>query len=170
MLVSVVAVLALGGCGNGTPATVATTPTSSPKAKSASADPTRGTPDPCALISAEEVAAAFKVSIEPPGPPRTVGPYAQKVCLFEGSGGGSGIIVTIFTMSESDWARAKGLYASETTAIDGIGDEAFIRRGQVWTRRGMWMVSIDVVGFDQLTDRARDDGAIAVARILTAKL
>jgi hypothetical protein len=127
--------------------------------------------DPCALVTQEEAAAIVKLRLDAPQPfnlgsvrPSCVypgfptGPVA-KVDVLVGEGA-QALVATDRRLNERD--------PDAFTAIDDLGDEAWLRRSTVYFRRGETWV---VVGAVRLIDNALlREPLVAAARAADARL
>ena len=100
-------------------------------------------PDPCALVTPDQLASAFGRLKGAPKP--DVGIQEEKECHYENSDGNS-LVIRIY--SAERWGMQKGINSeSNPTSLPDLGEEAFmVKKGtdkEIYIRKGNWILEID---------------------------
>lgn len=171
-----VAGLILTGCGSSGGSTDAAAPSSAAAAPTASAAPSESVPsasaaaptgevpDPCALLTAEEISA---ITGSDPGTPKpnAVYPDVRKICKFDG-----GLILAVEVAEDYDGsvAMVKGdSNVEDSEDVSGVGDKAFFSTYTFGATQILAVQGDYFIGVTSLLDKEK---SIALAQAMLAAL
>jgi hypothetical protein len=147
------AVTLLGAaCSDASPEADSTAPVESTMDNSAPADPAAdGSPDPCQLLTLEEISAVFGADWAHSEELPASGLPGQRTCWFAPAAGEvTNLSVVIFPFEAAALPGFKG-QLSGVTDFEGLGDAAFGQDYAFWVLKGSYMLNLSSAFNDQGT-------------------
>ncbi|WP_238012598.1 DUF3558 domain-containing protein [Dactylosporangium sp. AC04546] len=164
LIAAAVAVAALTGCGEGSPAPAGHQAHAATDSQAA----TVATPNPCDLVTAAEVGTAVKATVTAAGPEDHNGLPGQRTCGYSEKDTAHVLSVAVWPADAALYERMKAQAgaAAPMSDLGDLGEKAFGDPRYVAVLKGQWMINVVIVGFD-VTGTAP---AVAVARAATSRI
>jgi uncharacterized protein DUF3558 len=162
-LYALAAVLALtsNGCGIASRSEAAPSPTRSARAGFGSVNETADIPDPCTLLTTDEVNALTGRTVTQMDEDNATSDAPTRYCQWQQDGGQLAVFISRTT------ADAFRQQASDARPIEGVGDEAFCQAGHLYVRQDT--VQLDIYSYGA-SDDENEETAERIAAALIPRL
>lgn len=143
LIVTLIAAVALAGCGSGKEPTTPTGNGGGAVNSGPSGGGDTALPDPCSLVTQDEAATALGKAVAAGVPANG---REGKSCVFSASVGS--VVVLVFSDADygAIYASSKAAYGTKFSDVPGVGDQAFSTPAGVYVHKGRLVMRVQLIG------------------------